>query len=447
MRVLHVSYCFYPDPVGGTEVYVEALAQEMQKLGLEVAVAAPAQRETHYSHKGLPVWRYAVSPTPQDLRELYGAGDVRAAQSFLRVLEESKPGIVHLHALTRGVSLAMVRQVKRLAIPVVFTYHTPTVSCQRGTLMRWGTEVCEGLLELTSCTCCTLQGLGLPRAMALLIGRTPVALGTLLGSLHCSGGAWTALRMRALVRLRHATFRDFMAEADHIVALCKWAQALLVRNGIPRDKITLSPHGLPHQPPRIQEAEADQLQASQVHTASEAIRVVYLGRLSPEKGLDILVQALRALPGAPVELHVYGIDQGGAYAEQVRKLAAEDPRITYHSPVPRERVIPLLSRYDLLAVPSRCVETGPQVVLEAFAAGIPVMGSNLGGIAELVENGVNGLLIGPDDIPAWIRQLRSLLEEPGLLKRLREGVRPPRKMREVAQEMIELYRNLLRRAA
>lgn len=131
----------------------------------------------------------------------------------------------------------------------------------------------------------------------------------------------------------------------------------------------------------------------------------------------------------------------------MRKLAAEDPRITYHSPVPRERVIPLLSRYDLLAVPSRCVETGPQVVLEAFAAGIPVMGSNLGGIAELVENGVNGLLIGPDDIPAWIRQLRSLLEEPGLLKRLREGVRPPRKMREVAQEMIELYRNLLRRAA
>jgi glycosyltransferase involved in cell wall biosynthesis len=102
-------------------------------------------------------------------------------------------------------------------------------------------------------------------------------------------------------------------------------------------------------------------------------------------------------------------------------------------------VIPLLKEYDLVAVPSRWLETGPLVVLEAFAAGVPVLGSDLGGIAELVEHDVNGLLVPPSSVADWQRALCRFLDDPTLLSRLRAGVRPPRSMETVAREMQAVY--------
>jgi glycosyltransferase involved in cell wall biosynthesis len=82
-------------------------------------------------------------------------------------------------------------------------------------------------------------------------------------------------------------------------------------------------------------------------------------------------------------------------------------------------------------------------VLEAFAAGIPVMGSNLGGIAELVEHGVNGLLVEPESQEAWGQAFQKLCEDRNILMRLRAGIRPPRSMSVVAEDMLVLYRTLL----
>jgi hypothetical protein len=78
-----------------------------------------------------------------NLRELYGEGDQTAAREFAKILDEERPDVGHLHAFTRGVSLRMARKAKRRGVKVVFTYHTPTVSCQRGTLMHWGCGASE----------------------------------------------------------------------------------------------------------------------------------------------------------------------------------------------------------------------------------------------------------------------------------------------------------------
>src|SRR5207248_1860141 len=142
---------------------------------------------------GLPVRRFAVKKQLKDVSELYGEGDAGAAEQFGRILDEERPDIVHLHALTRGASLRLVREAKRRGISVVFTYHTPTVSCQRGTLMRWGTEVCDGRLDLHACTRCALHGHGVNRATSLLVGSLPVAVGRTIGATHLSGRVWTAL--------------------------------------------------------------------------------------------------------------------------------------------------------------------------------------------------------------------------------------------------------------
>src|SRR5262249_5665529 len=127
------------------------------------------------------------------------------------------------------------------------------------------------------------------------------------------------------------------------------------------------------------------------------------------------------------------------YWTALKSLAAQDARITFSAPVPHDQVVALLKQYHLLAVPSRWLETGPLVVLESFAAGTPVMGSNLGGIAELVRHQVNGLVLDSDDISAWPEALRRCAEDRRFLARLRQGVMPPRSMADVAHEMAQLY--------
>ena len=438
MKILHVPFTFYPDPGGGTEVYVEALAREQQRRGDAVAIAAPGEREARYEHDGLPVRRFPRAPTLA-LRDLYGDGDPTTAAAFDRILEAERPDLVHLHALTAAVSLRLARTVKRRGIRLIFTYHTPTISCQRGTLLRWGSEVCDGVLDLTRCTACTLQGLGVPRVLAELAGRTPVAVGAALEAAARSGGVWTALRLRELMRRRHAAVRAVLAEADRVVALCAWGRDLLLRNGVPPAKIVLARHGLPDTP-LSEPAEVSDA------PARSPIRLIVLGRLDPTKGVHVLLRAVRRIPAAALTLDIYGIVPGAreaAYLASLRALAAGDPRVVFHPALPPDEVAAVLRRADALVVPSQWLETGPLVVLEAFAVGRPVLGSNLGGIAELVMHEINGLLIEPRSVPAWAGALAQMAAHPEILTRLRTGIRPPRTMVTVADEMATLYRRLL----
>src|SRR5206468_5235849 len=130
----------------------------------------------------------------------------------------------------------------------------------------------------------------------------------------------------------------------------------------------------------------------------------------------------------------------GVFWKGLQQLVGRDQRISFLSPVPHDQVISLLREYHVLAVPSRWLETGPLVILESFAAGTPVIGSDLGGIADLVRREGNGLLVEAQSIPAWVEALRRCAEDRGLLARLRRGVDSPRRMMDVAQEIAQLYR-------
>lgn len=316
--------------------------------------------------------------------------------------------------------------------------------------MRWGSEVCDGALDLDGCTACTLHGLGLSRGLAALVGRVPVAVGSAVGSAQLSGSAWTALRMRELVHARHAAFRAFMGEVDHVVAVCDWVRELLLLNGIPEAKITVSRQGLAEDPgtelPEKPQSASTQPGSRALNTGSP-IRIAFFGRLDSTKGVHILIEALLRLPERPLALDIYGVAgqdvAGSTYVGRLRSMAAEEPRVRFCSPIPAHEVVRCLRGYDLLAVPSQLLETGPLVVLEAFAAGIPVVGSRLGGISELVKHGVNGLLVEPISTDAWRQVLGRFSEDRELLTRLRAGVLSPRSMTEVAEEMVNIYRTVL----
>jgi glycosyltransferase involved in cell wall biosynthesis len=100
---------------------------------------------------------------------------------------------------------------------------------------------------------------------------------------------------------------------------------------------------------------------------------------------------------------------------------------------------------DVLVVPSRWYENGPGVIFEAFAAGIPVVATNLGGMSEFVRHERDGLLFGLEDHGGLARQLRRLVEEPGLLERLRAGIEPVKTVQENVDELEVMYGGLLAR--
>jgi glycosyltransferase involved in cell wall biosynthesis len=439
-EVLHVPFTYFPDAVGGTEVYVAGLVEMLRPLGVHSAVAAPGEVDDAYLHGEVPVFRFAIERRA-NLDHAYGAPDPRAAQSFRALIARLRPRIVHLHAHTAAVSARLVDAAHEAGAKVLLTYHTPTVSCARGTMMWMGRAPCDGKLDRRRCTLCTLAQHGVPPVFRDLIARTPQAIGDTLGRAGFAGGTFTALRLASLIGGAHRRFEDLARKVDRIVAPCRWVCEMLRRNGVPESKLVLCRQGLSrHRGPQAS-LQCD----SEGRDVPGVLRLGYFGRLDLTKGVDIVVDALRRVPNASVRFEIYGIRQPGseACAAKLERAAATDPRIALPPALPPDAVGEAMRRCDLVVVPSRWLETGPLVVLEAFAAGTPVVGTRLGGIAELVSDQVDGLLIPPEDPGAWASAIAALAAAPERVALLRAGIHPPRTMDNVAHDMAELYRTLL----
>src|SRR5689334_15123268 len=98
MKIIHVPFTFAPDPVGGTEIYVEDLAHGLRSHGIESVIVAPlgAGATDSYEHHGIRVRRFrSTEPTADMLRELYGEGNRQAAEEFAQILDEERPDAVH----------------------------------------------------------------------------------------------------------------------------------------------------------------------------------------------------------------------------------------------------------------------------------------------------------------------------------------------------------------
>jgi glycosyltransferase involved in cell wall biosynthesis len=147
-----------------------------------------------------------------------------------------------------------------------------------------------------------------------------------------------------------------------------------------------------------------------VQRTSFSRTVVFAGRLSWEKGVDVLLDAVPLLP-PDVVVHIAGT--GPEEADLRRRAEPYGPdRVVFHGRLPREGVQQLLASAGVAVIPSRWFENQPLSVLEAFAAGLPVVASALGGLTELVEAGVNGELVEADDAACLASAIERVLRRP-----------------------------------
>jgi glycosyltransferase involved in cell wall biosynthesis len=184
--------------------------------------------------------------------------------------------------------------------------------------------------------------------------------------------------------------------------------------------------GWPHTPIEVVANAVDDAirRASPVALVTEPVLVV-LGRLHPNKGIDVLVRAATLLsPGqAGLRVLIAGDDDPGAPGERDRleAMVAGTPlagRVEFLGF--RERVDELIARARVYVQPSRFEPQG-LAILEAMAVGVPVVASGVGGVPEVVEDGVNGLLVPPDDPASLAAAIDRLLTDSALAERLRQA--------------------------
>jgi glycosyltransferase involved in cell wall biosynthesis len=207
--------------------------------------------------------------------------------------------------------------------------------------------------------------------------------------------------------------RSIMSPVDHFLALSHELRRRFVAFGVPEDRISWAAQG-------IEQHGYEGL----VRTAGDRLRIGFFGSLMISKAPHVLLEAFSMLPEGAASLDVYGAHAGyhgdQSYRSRIEPLLSL-PGVRYHGAVAQDAVPPALASLDVVVVPSTWLENCPLVIREAFVAGVPVVASNLGGMAEMVRHEHNGLLFEPGDADALRRTLLRLIQEPALIDRLRAG--------------------------
>jgi len=215
---------------------------------------------------------------------------------------------------------------------------------------------------------------------------------------------------------RHVTPRAYRS-ADVIFALSPHMGWLAVRGGAPPAAVVVVPNGIDPADIGLQDAVARRRRA-------DGLRLLYVGRLAVEKGVDVLIAACGLLPASlPFELDIVGT---GPCEESLRRSIQGlglGGRVHMLGARPRHELGPVYAAHDIACVPSLSEPLGG-VVLEALASGIPVIATNVGGNPFMVRDSVNGLLVAPADPRALADAIALLARNERLWEALAEQAAP-----------------------
>jgi glycosyltransferase involved in cell wall biosynthesis len=444
MRIIHVLGWYLPDSVGGTEIYVDRLSKSLRQMGHDVFVAAPQSGITSaqsYFYNDIPVFRYPVPSLPSR-KEAEGRQAAQGAEQFHQWLKSAEPDVVHFHSYTTGVGLHEMREAKRIGSAIVVTNHLCSVGyiCQRGTMMRWGSEPCDGIVSPVKCAACSIQARGVPREIAVGVASTSDLVNRYLPVLP--GRLGTLLGMADVIRWNQQRQEEMLELADRFVLLNDWATRVAESNGAPSTKLEVNRLGVP--------AGLERKQGPHRAPTARPVVIGYLGRIAKLKGVLELALAFREVPrDAPIRLQIWGPandPEGIATRDELLALIRGDTRIEYKGAIDPAEVPALLRRFDVLCCPSTSFENGPTVALEAQAVGTPVIASSAGAIQEILRDGVDGRLVAAGDWRSLGKVFREIADDPaGTVDTWRAELPPVRTMQDVAIDYDRTYRQVTAR--
>jgi len=349
-------------------------------------------RAENYEYDQLPVISLS-SETRSVSRMIY---DLRIEAAFLK-LGIREVDIVHV---THPMWLASIARRRKLKgkLPVVLTLTDTWLLCPRGQIDR-KFRFCMGPLADGGC-------------------RT-----------HC------IFKDRSQMLSRHSQAINFLGIADEVVTASRFTAETFKRNGWD-GPIKLIRHSVDYR--------------NIVRTDSDPSRLVlvFIGSTSFQKGLHILLRAMQKVRHSEVALKIYApLKDNPRYAEKLLQLVQEDRRITFLGEFSLIDFPKVIAGASALVVPSIYPDNYPLVVLLSLASGIPVIGSNIGGIPEIIQHGVNGVLFEPGNSD----ELASIIEEFAVnrdsIEELRAGIVSPRRSEEEAYDYERIYEKLIARSS
>jgi glycosyltransferase involved in cell wall biosynthesis len=321
------------------------------------------------------------------------------------LIHRETPDIVHVHNTFPVISPAVYYAANEEGIPVVQTLHNYRMLCPAATLFRDG-HVCEECLGK----------------------RIPWP-----GVVHaCYRGSRLTTAAAAAMLATHNYKETWSKTVSAYIALTDFARNKFIQGGFPEEKIFIKPNYL-QSDPRPGEGRGNY--------------AFFVGRLTPEKGIETMLAAWKEI-GHELPLQMAG---DGPLAPEVQKASREMESVTWLKYLPRAEILERMKNASVLILPSTWYEGFPMIVAEAFAAGLPVIASNLGSLSSIVDHHRTGLHFEAGQASSLVEAVRWWLAHPAEAILMRSQARLEYETRYTAeanyQQLMQIYQAALDRCA
>lgn len=404
-RILFLCHNHPALQAGGTEVFARNLFRALRdRFGLEGLFLAAVTSTHREALPGTTV--QAVGAAEDEMliwldhfdRFFLAQPDTYGLASLTPMIEELAPDIVHVHH-TLQIGVEMVELVRRAApnARLIFTAHDFFPICaQEGQLLTTDGRLCPGP-SLDACQRC-------------FPGRPTVDF-----------------------VMRDLQMRDVLADFRNILVPSEFALGRYLAAGWPAERFTVMPNGVPAPRPAPHRPAP----------GGRRDRFGFFGHINRFKGSLMLLRASRHLSDASFE-HRVTLNGGAAYQsesfmEEFRAALTAAPAASYRGAYAAEDMAGLIAEVDWVVIPSIWWENAPLVVLEALRHRRPVICSGVGGTAEMIRDGVDGLHAPVRDPHGLAEVMRRAVETEGLWERLAANIRPPLTIEEAARDHLALY--------
>jgi glycosyltransferase involved in cell wall biosynthesis len=365
-----------------------------------------------------------------------GFRDPDGLTHFEEYIRNERPDIIHFHEIagSNGITLKHVHVAKKSSAKVIVTFHLAGYSCKTGTLVQLGKRTCDGVIDIQKCSNCFLQSTSKGKIAKMLTTASTFLHNFSINTTSWQNKVGTALGTVPIISKLKKDLVYLVLQCDYVVAISDWYEKILLENGINQSKIKVIKQGIPFDPTNF-------ISTRKIHESP--LKLIFLGRINKFKGLHLLIKAIKDINPLVIQLSIFGNSDDSVYESSLKIQTASNKNIFWNGNLNQDDVVKTLQQHDALCLCSTFSEMSPLVIQEAFAAGIPVIASNVYGNAEQISHNHNGLLFEFNNVSDLREQIVKCINEPSVLQDLSNNVKSPRSFKEVGKEYLDLYYNLL----